>query len=66
MRQKAFVFGRGDARADAKWPEIVAADPQRYPGLLQNLAQTALHRLSRPHPQQDCPLCKVERSESAA
>lgn len=70
MKQGVFGFGRRGSRdhaaTDPQWPEIIVADPKKYPGLMQDLAQRALHRLGKPHEQQYCPLCKAERSESAA
>lgn len=73
MKQSAFKFGGyakkrryEDTTAKAQWPAIIAADPVRYPGLMQEIALRALHRTGKPHREQNCPLCQEERLELAS
>jgi len=60
--QRRFDFVGRKARrprsTNLQWPEIVAAEPTRYSGLLQNLAQRALHREGKLHRSEDCSLCQ--------
>jgi hypothetical protein len=50
--------------AGVLWPQILAADPEKYPGLMQVIAQRALHRLGKPHCESDCPLCLGQVGQS--
>jgi hypothetical protein len=69
MNQIPFKFGghakrRYDgASNNMAWPEVIAADPVRYPGVMQDIAMRSLHHADKPHRERDCPLCKAERLE---
>jgi hypothetical protein len=59
MKQQRFNFAYGrNGKAAAEWPAIVAADPAKYPGLLQELAALELHRSGKVHASDRCPLCE--------
>ena len=69
MTRTSYNFGGRSPRryrnADAcgDWALIVASQPERYAGILQDLAQRALHRLGKPHRSQDCSLCSPPASK---
>ena len=65
-RQQCFNFSHPVNRPESEWASIIAADPERYPAILQRAAAMALHQLSRPHATELCLLCERESRRNAA
>jgi hypothetical protein len=63
--QRRFNFGLAKDNG-AQWPEIIASDPVKYPGLMQRVAAMALHRAGKPHRSDCCLFCEREAGEKRA
>ena len=47
----------------ASFAEIVAREPNKYRGVMLDVALRTLHREGKPHDPRECPTCRQESAE---